>query len=228
LAKKVRSRARISSRRGPKPRPTLLHEKKAFRRGHRIVAGVDESGRGPLAGPVVAAAVILNKYKFKSKIDDCKRLSPKNRLRAYGEILENSIYSVAVIDKDVIDSINIYNAARLVMEKAVMGLGVKPDYVLVDGRIKLSIPYKGRSITAGDRHSLSIACASIVAKVRRDRIMEGLHRRYPKYGFINHKGYGTARHMKMLKKYGPTPTHRRSFEPVKTLIRDRKVWLRTR
>lgn len=197
--------------------PTLLHEKRAFSRGHKIIAGVDESGRGPLAGPVVAAAVILNRPVFENKIDDCKRLTPKNRLRAYNEILESSIYNVAVINQNVIDHINIYNATKVAMEKAVIGLSVKPDYILIDGRAELSFPCRSRSIKGGDRSSLSIACASIIAKVWRDRIMERLHKIYPKYGFINHKGYGTATHFKTLKKYGPSPVHRLSFEPVRTL-----------
>ena len=179
---------------------------------------MDESGLGPLAGPVVAAAVILNRSRFKNRVDDCKRLTPKARFRAYGEILENSVYSVSVISRDVIDVINIYNTAKLAMEKAVIGLSVSPDYVLVDGRAKLSLPCDGQSIKKGDRISLSIACASIIAKVWRDRIMENLHKIYPQYGFISHKGYGTAKHFKRLKKYGPSPIHRLTFEPVKSLI----------
>ena len=171
-----------------------------------------------MAGPIVAAAVILNRYKFRNKIDDCKRLTPKDRLRAYDEILENSVYNVAVINQNVIDYVNVYNATKIVMEKAIMGLSVKPDYVLIDGIIKLSLPCKGHTIKRGDRNCLSIACASIIAKVWRDRIMERLHRLYPKYGFISHKGYGTATHLKTLKKYGPSPLHRLSFGPVRALI----------
>ena len=204
----------MSSRRWP----TLLHEKRAFRKGHRIIAGIDESGRGPLAGPVFAAAVILTKARFENKIDYCKRLTPRNRLCAYEEIIENSVYGVAVISRDVIDRINIYNATKVAMEKAVIGLGVSPDYLLIDGRIKLSLPCDSLSIKGGDRISLSIACASIIAKVRRDRIMTRLDKIYPKYGFIKHKGYGTAGHFKALKKYGPSPLHRKTFEPVKTQL----------
>jgi len=196
--------------------PTHVFEKRAHSKGHRIIAGVDESGRGPLAGPVVAAAVILGKCGFNSRIDDSKRLTPKCRRLAYSEILEKTICSVAVIDQKVIDKVNIYNATKLAMEKAVIGLGIKPDFLLIDGRIELAIPFKSRSIKQGDRRSVSIACASIAAKVCRDRIMESIHALYPKYGFLNHKGYGTATHMKALKKYGPTPVHRFSFEPVKS------------
>lgn len=199
--------------------PRSYYEERTFRRGHRIIAGIDESGRGPLAGPVVAAAVILGKLKFKNRIDDCKRLTPKNRLLAYHEIVESSIYSVAVINQNIIDRINIYNATKLAMEKAIIGLSVKPDYLLIDGRIRLSFRYKGHSIEQGDRRCLSIACASIIAKVWRDRIMERLHNIYPRYGFMSHKGYGTAGHIKALKKYGPSPLHRLSFEPVRILTK---------
>lgn len=170
-----------------------------------------------MAGPVVAAAVILNDCRFKNRIDDSKRLTPKSRLAAYGEILRKSVHSVSVIERDVIDRLNIYNATRLAMEKAVAGLGVKPDYLLIDGIMKLSIPHQGRSIKGGDRRSLSIACASILAKVIRDRIMCRLHNVYPEYGFCRNKGYGTAAHFEAIKKHGPSPLHRRSFEPVKSL-----------
>ncbi|MDP3788924.1 MAG: ribonuclease HII [Candidatus Omnitrophota bacterium] len=213
MVKKAKSKEKTSSRR----RPTLLHEKKAKSRGHKVIAGIDESGVGPLAGPVVAVAVILNDFRFKSRIDDSKRLTPKSRLAAYSEILRKSVYSVSIIDRDIIDRVNIYNATRLAMEKAVAGLSIKPDYLLIDGTIKLSIPYQGHSIIGGDRRSLSIACASILAKVTRDRIMNRLHDTYPQYGFRRHKGYGTAAHFAAIKKYGPSPLHRRSFEPVKSL-----------
>ena len=214
MVKKAKLKAKISSGR----RPTLLHEKKAKSRGHKVVAGIDEAGVGPLAGPVVAVAVILNDYRFKSRIDDSKRLTPKSRLVAYSEILRKSVYSVSVVQREVIDRMNIYNATRLAMEKAVTGLSTKPDYLLIDGTIKLSIPYQGHSIKGGDRSSLSIACASILAKVTRDRIMSRLHNIYPQYGFHRNKGYGTAAHFEAIKKHGPSPLHRHSFEPVKSLV----------
>ena len=132
MVKKAKLKAKISSGR----RPTLLHEKKAKSRGHKVVAGIDEAGVGPLAGPVVAVAVILNDYRFKSRIDDSKRLTPKSRLVAYSEILRKSVYSVSVVQREVIDRMNIYNATRLAMEKAVTGLSTKPDYLLIDGKIK--------------------------------------------------------------------------------------------
>jgi len=172
---------------------------------------------GPLAGPVVAAAVVPGGYRFKSRIDDSKRLTARARKFAYEEIVGNCAYSVAVVSREAVDLINIHNASRLAMEKAIIGLAAAPDYVLVDGRSGLFLPRAGRSVKSGDRKCLSIACASIVAKVRRDRIMEGLDRLYPKYGFIRHKGYGTAAHFRTLKKYGPSPVHRLSFEPVKSM-----------
>ncbi len=190
--------------------------------GYEVVAGVDESGVGPLAGPVVSAAVNLSAFKFKNRIDESKRLTPKARIRAYDEILKKCTYSVAVISRNVIDAINIYNATKIAMEKAVARLDVRPDYVLIDGRMKLSLPCEGRSIIKGDRKCLSIACASIIAKVRRDRIMRRLHKLYPEYGFISHKGYGTYEHFKTLNRYVPSPVHRLSFEPVKTLSKTRR------
>ncbi len=201
-----------------KTRLKRRYEKWAIRRGHRIVAGIDESGVGPLAGPVVAAAVILSEHTFANRIDDCKRLTSKARLSAYEEILRHCIVNVSVIHHGVIDAINIYNASKLAMEKAVIGLPLKPDYLLVDGRRELTLPYERRSIIKGDRRCLSIACASIVAKVWRDRIMERLHELFPCYGFKNHKGYGTAAHFRQLKRYGPSPIHRLSYEPIRQLL----------
>lgn len=206
----------MSSKRGP----TLLYEKRAKARGYKVIAGVDESGVGPLAGPLVAAAVIVRDFNFISRIDDSKKLTPKSRLLAYKEIIKKSLYSVSVIEKDIIDRINVYNAARLAMEGAVRGLALKPDYILIDGTIKLSIAYNGKSIKRGDGSSLSIACASIIAKVTRDSIMDGLHSRYPWYGFENNKGYGTAFHISAIKKYGHSPAHRITFNPVKSLTKE--------
>ncbi|MBU4376141.1 MAG: ribonuclease HII [Candidatus Omnitrophica bacterium] len=207
----------MSSRRR---RPTLLYEKKARAKGHKVIAGVDESGVGPLAGPLVAAAVIIGDFRFKNRIDDSKKLTPKSRLAAYEEIIEKSSYSISVIAEDVIDRLNVYNATRRAMEEAVNNLKTAPDYILIDGTIKLSIAYNGESIKRGDGRSLSIACASILAKVTRDRIMDGLHNRYPQYGFKHNRGYGTAFHFKAIRRYGPSPIHRVTFEPVKSLIKE--------
>ncbi len=195
----------------------LYHEGRARRAGYSLVAGVDEAGRGPLAGPVVAASCILKDYKFKNRIDDSKLLTPLSRLRAYEEIIEKAIYSVGITDEKIIDKINIYKATCLAMEKAIKTLEVEPDYLLIDGRVKLSIPHRRICISGGDSKSLSIACASIIAKVTRDRIMEGYDRLYPKYGFRQHKGYGTKQHFKAIRKHGPSPIHRFTFSPLKDL-----------
>ncbi len=171
-----------------------------------------------MAGPLVAAAVVVNDFKFKNRIDDCKRLTSQCRLRAYDEIVTKSVYSISVIERNVIDRLNVYNATRLAMEGAVGSLKIRPDYILIDGIIKLSIPYNGESIKGGDRKSLSIACASILAKVTRDRIMDSLHNLYPQYNFRRNKGYGTAFHLRAIKRYGPSPIHRTTFEPIKGTI----------
>lgn len=195
----------------------LYHERRARRRGYLLVAGVDEAGRGPLAGPVVAASCILKDYKFRNRIDDSKLLTPSSRLRAYEEIIEKTIYSVGITDEKIIDKINIYKATCLAMEKAVKTLEVEPDYLLIDGRVKLSIPHRRVYIIGGDSKSLSIACASIIAKVTRDRIMEDYDRLYPEYGFGQHKGYGTKQHFRAIRKHGPSPIHRFTFSPLKHL-----------
>lgn len=167
---------------------------------------------------MVACAVVLTDFKFKNRIDDCKKLTPQSRLIAYEEIIKKASYSISVIERNVIDRLNVYNATRLAMEGAVGNLRVKPDYILIDGIIRLSIPYEGESIKGGDGRSLSIACASILAKVTRDRIMDRLHDLYPQYNFRRNKGYGTAFHLRALRRYGPSPIHRKSFEPVKGII----------
>jgi len=195
--------------------PTLKHEKNAGNCGFVNIAGVDESGRGPLAGPVVAAAVVLKKWRFRSRIDDCKLLSAKARLEAYYEITENSDYSICVINSNIVDKINILNATKLAMEKAVAGLSCRAGFLLIDGNMNVDMGLEGKSIIKGDRISLSIASASILAKVCRDRIMETVHRIYPEYGFRVHKGYATKMHLGALEKYGPTQFHRRSFLPLK-------------
>jgi len=196
----------------------LYHERKAYKDGHKNIAGIDEAGRGPLAGPVVACALFLKHTRFNCRIDDSKKLTPAMRSLAYGEILEKALFGVGIISEKVIDRINIYNATKKAMRRALQNLSVKPDIVLVDGNIDLKAPCKKKHIIGGDSKSLSIACASIIAKVTRDRIMRKYHEKYPHYGFARHKGYGTREHMRLLLKHGPSPIHRRSFNPVKRLF----------
>jgi ribonuclease HII len=176
------------------------------------ICGIDEAGRGPLAGPVAAGAVILPKSCEILFLNDSKKLSPERRDLLYDEIKEKAVsFSVCLVGPEKIDEINILNATLLAMKGAVEGLKVKPDILLIDAvRIPgLSIPEV--PIIKGDAKSLSIAAASVMAKVTRDRIMLEMDRQYPQYGFARHKGYGTAEHIAALKKYGPCPIHRRSF-----------------
>ncbi|MFH1380788.1 MAG: ribonuclease HII [Candidatus Omnitrophota bacterium] len=194
----------------------LRHERKANRQGFKFIAGLDEAGRGPLAGPVVAAAVILKDVVFKARIDDSKRLTPKLRSLAYREILEKAWIGVGIVCEKVIDQVNIYNATIAAMEQAVANLSKTPDYLLIDGTLKLDLNCGKRCIIRGDSKSLSIACASIVAKVVRDDMMHGYHKKFPKYGFDRHKGYGTKEHFSLIKRYGPSPIHRMSFYPLRS------------
>lgn len=196
----------------------LFHERKALRAGYRNIAGVDEAGRGPLAGPVVAAAVLLRSPCFEERIDDSKKLTRRARQLAYEEILKKAWVGVGAVYEDVIDKINILNATGRAMEAAVKNLKVQPDFLLVDGRVRLTTHCKRSHIINGDSLCLSIACASIVAKVTRDLIMQKQHAKFPQYGFDKHKGYGTKMHMTNLEKHGPSPIHRRTFNPVKQLV----------
>jgi len=168
---------------------------------------------------VVAACLVLKKTRFAHRIDDSKKLTPRGRFLAYGEILKKAWVGVGVVSEKIIDKINIYNASVLAMEKAIKNLKRKPDFLLVDGRvIKLKAPCEKSYIIRGDSKSLSIACASIIAKVTRDKMMCEYHKKYPRYGFFRHKGYATRDHVRRLMKYGPSPIHRASFNPVKKLI----------
>jgi len=195
----------------------LLHEKRLSKNGYNLIAGVDEAGRGPLAGPVVAGAVILKSLKFNSDIDDSKKLSAKKRDKAYAEILLKAVVGVGIVDEKVIDRINIYRATIRAMEMAIADLKIYPDYVIVDGRVKIVTKCPVKCIIRGDSLSLSIAAASIIAKVTRDRLMLKYHEIYPQYNFAQHKGYPTKSHKLALKEHGPSPIHRFSFQPVKML-----------
>ena len=196
----------------------LRYERKLKNRGFDLIIGVDEAGRGPLAGPVVAAAVLLREFGFKHRIDDSKKLTPARRKDASFEIKNKSLYAVAAVGHKQIDRINILQATILAMQKAISKLTkqlspqeLKRAFVLIDGnmRFKLNLPYQ--SIIGGDGKSLSIAAASILAKVHRDALMDNYHKIYPQYGFIKHKGYPTEMHLRVLKERGPVAIHRKSF-----------------
>jgi ribonuclease HII len=198
-------------------RALLKHERNLSRAGYSPVAGVDEAGRGPLAGPVVAAAVILKKFDFSARVDDSKKLSAGQREKAYREIVKKSVFGVGVVDEKTIDLINIYQATKRAMQLALSNLGERPAYVIVDGNVRIPTRCPIKCIPRGDSNSLSIAAASIIAKVTRDNIMLEYDRIYPQYGFARHKGYGTKSHMKAIKKHGPSPIHRMSFHPINSV-----------
>ncbi|MEH6525514.1 MAG: ribonuclease HII [Sneathiella sp.] len=186
-----------------------------------IVAGVDEVGRGPFAGPVVAAAVILNNDHVPIGIHDSKKLSKAIRERLFTEIMDTALVGFGESTVEEIDEINILQASLLAMRRAVADLKTKPDFVLVDGNKDPNFGIKSRTIIKGDTISLSIAAASIVAKVTRDRKMCALAEDYPHYGWERNAGYGTAEHRKGLREFGVTPLHRRSFAPIRALLQSR-------
>lgn len=190
--------------------------------GYKLVAGVDEAGRGPLAGPVFAACVILPDVCVINGINDSKKLSEKKREMLFDEITEKAIaYSIASIDEKIIDEVNILNATHMAMNKAVSEMSVKPDYVLIDGNSIKNMTTPHQTIVKGDAKSISIAAASILAKVARDRFICEIADKYPEYEFKKHKGYGTKVHTDALKKYGPCEIHRKSFL---TKILGEKIW----
>lgn len=193
-------------------RPHLNYEKAAWDKGFNLIAGIDEAGRGPLAGPVVAGAVILKSGDFNSRIDDSKKLTPKQRQAAFEEIIKKAVIGVGVVDNYVIDKLNIANATIIAMKQALFNLVIRPDFALIDGILDIGATIPCKYIKSGDAKSVSIAAASIVAKVTRDTIMLSYHEQYPKYNFSAHKGYCTKNHVYLLHKLGPTPIHRRSFK----------------
>ncbi|MBN1546790.1 MAG: ribonuclease HII [Syntrophaceae bacterium] len=189
----------------------------AYNGGARIVAGVDEAGRGPLAGPVVAAAVILSRDYRNSDIRDSKQITARQRDRLYDTIREDALsVGVGVVEASVIDRVNILRATFMAMQDALADLSLRPDFILVDGNQRIPVSITQKTIVKGDTLSISIAAASIVAKVSRDRIMEMYHRQFPQYNFRKNKGYGTAEHQAALLQYGPCKIHRRSFHCAKT------------
>lgn len=192
----------------------LCYENELFSKGITLVAGIDEVGRGPLVGPVVAAAVILPKNFCDERINDSKKLSEKMRNELYEVICDNAIsIGIGIISNERIDRINIYQATKEAMKEAIRNLDIKPEYLLIDA-MKLDIGIPLLSIIKGDSKSQSIAAASIIAKVIRDNMMYELDKKYPMYDFANNKGYGTKKHIEAIRKYGIISEHRRSFRPV--------------
>lgn len=198
----------------------LAYEKELYTQGIDLIAGVDEVGRGPLAGPVVAAAVILPENCKIPGLNDSKKIPKSKHKEIYEAVLQNAIaIGIGIKDNQVIDQVNIYEATKLAMREAIGQLEPQPQHLLIDA-MRLDLPISQTSIIKGDANSLSIAAASIVAKVTRDQMMEEFDRKYPGYDFAQNAGYGTAKHLAGLDQLGVTPIHRRSFEPVKSMCED--------
>ena len=195
------------------------YENELYNSGFTYIAGVDEAGRGPLAGPVVAAAVILKKGAILKYTNDSKQLTEKQRDKALIEIKENALaIGIGISSVEEIDLINIYRASREAMQSAINQLKIKPEFLLIDAMpMEIDIPLK--SIIKGDTLSISIAAASIVAKTTRDAYMMEMDKVFPEYGFKNHKGYGTKEHLEAIQTYGITPIHRKTYEPVKSMLK---------
>ena len=197
------------------------YEDQAFKQGISLVAGLDEAGRGPLAGPVVAAAVIFPPGFCDPGMDDSKRLTPARREALFSRIYETALsVGVGLVDPVEIDRINILNATKLAMRFAVENLGPSPGLLLIDGNFFIPSPLSQQPIVKGDRFCLSIAAASIVAKVTRDHFMERYHQDFPGFGFSTHKGYPTRRHLEALHRLGPCPIHRKTFKGVREFFQD--------
>jgi ribonuclease HII len=196
----------------------LYHKERILtRQGYPLITGVDEAGRGPLAGPVVIAAVMLPLNHYLPFLNDSKKLSPKQRENLYIAIKQAAVaVNHIVVDVDKIDSLNIYQATIRGMYQAIAGLKPFPQAALIDAVPLPKLAILSTSLIGGDAISASIAAASIIAKVERDHLMEKMDQKYPQYGFAKHKGYGTADHIRAIRKYGPCPIHRRSFEPIKS------------
>jgi ribonuclease HII len=198
--------------------PNLKEEKKLWKKGFKRVGGLDEAGRGPLSGPVVAGAVFIKTKRFSFfSIKDSKKLSAKKREEFFKILTKHPDleWGIGIVSEKVIDKINIFEATKLAMKKAVKGLKKKPDFLILDGNFRINLPFPQKSIIKADEKVFSCAAASIIAKVTRDRIMERYHKKYPRYKFNKHKGYPTKLHFKMIKKYGPCKIHRRSFRLLK-------------
>lgn len=194
-------------------------ENDARKSGHSLIAGIDEAGRGPLAGPVVSAAVVLPEIFSINDVDDSKKLTPKKRADLFPRIQEAALaVGVGIVGPETIDSINILQAALLSMAKAVENLAIQPDYLLIDGPFPIPLNVPQKPLPKGDSLSISIAAASIIAKVTRDRMMEDYDRTYPEYGFSKHKGYPTKTHREAIRKFGCSPIHRKTFKGVKEYL----------
>jgi ribonuclease HII len=227
--------------------PNLKEEKKLWKKGYKYVACVDEAGRGPLAGPVVAAVVIIENCKLKienfKKLKDSKKLSSQKREQFYKLITRNPNieWGIGIVSEKVIDKINILEATKLVMKRALRNLAKKYfdairsdrtylrqiDFLIIDGNFRINLPIPQKLIVKADEKVFSCAAASILAKVTRDRIMMRYHKKYPKYRFDLHKGYPTKLHLKMLRKYGSCEIHRRSFKPVSKILKIKNTNIKT-
>lgn len=200
----------------------LYYERCAKKKGYSIVIGLDEAGRGPLAGPLTVAAVYLKRADFKCRVDDSKKLSASQRAKAFREITEKSIFGIGFVSQETVDSFKITESLRFAADIALMQIfsrlkseslnsDFKNTFLLFDGRLSSNMPYDSKEIIHGDGRSLSIAAASILAKVSRDRIMDVYDKAYPQYGFSVNKGYGTRKHLQRIRRYGLSPLHRASF-----------------
>ena len=200
----------------------LSYEKELYAQGISLIAGVDEVGRGPLAGPVVAAAVILPKNCKIKGLNDSKKIPKKKHEEIFQAVKDKALaIGIGIMDNHVIDQVNIYEATKLAMKEAISKLDSQPEHLLIDA-MKLDLPITQTSIIKGDAKSLSIAAASIIAKVTRDKIMASYDKEFPGYDFSQNAGYGTTKHLEGLEKHGVTPIHRKSFEPIKTLVASSK------
>lgn len=223
LREKLLARQRARERDQARIERMLSHERSARADGFEVIAGVDEVGRGPLAGPVVAAAVILPQELRSAEINDSKSISEARRREAMAAIVAVADVGVGVVSPGEIDRVNIYKANLLAMRLAIEDLDRRPDVVLVDGKKAPGLGVPQRAIVKGDKLSMSIAAASIVAKVVRDRMMVEFDRKYPQYMFAKHKGYGTAEHLESIRKNGVCPIHRRSFAPIRESLKGRAL-----
>jgi ribonuclease HII len=198
----------------------LKYENEAYQLGYQTIIGLDEAGRGPMAGPLVVGAVIFEKGYYCEEINDSKQLSESKREQLYQKIIDDALaYQIEILDVDEVDQLNVYQASRQGMLRAIQHISIQPDFALSDA-MPLGDMIPHQAIIKGDSLSISIAAASILAKVTRDHIMIEYDKQFPEYGFAKHKGYPTKFHKEALKKYGVTPIHRRSFQPVKDVMNE--------